>query len=98
MKRIRGGAKVKAGFYWRPSRWEIVPVPGAGGVLPGSSGDAYVRIPTLGMLLLGPAMGALFVVFLPLIGFVLVGRHLITTPLFEGRRHGKAVKAGSRPA
>ncbi len=98
MKRIRGGAKVEAGFYWRPARLEIVPVTGAGGVLPGSPGEVYVRIPTLGMLLLGPAMGALFVVFLPLIGFVLVGRHLVTTPLFEGKRQGKAVKAGSRSA
>ncbi len=98
MKRNKGGQRVKAGFYWRPARWEIVPVSGAGGILPGEPTEAFRRIPTLGILMLGPAMGALLVVFLPLVGFVLVGRYLITTPLFDVRRRRAAVKVGSRPA
>lgn len=72
MKQHMGATKVKAGFYWRTGRWEIVPVEGSGSVLPGKTSETYYRIPTLGMLLAALGMGAAFVVFLPIIGFALV--------------------------
>lgn len=72
----KGGAKVKAGFYWRRSQWEIVPLSGAGGVLPGGPEETYHRIPVLLMLAVAPIMGALFVVFLPFIGFALLLQYL----------------------
>jgi hypothetical protein len=72
----KGGETVKAGFYWHADGWEIVPVSGEGGVLPGTAEDRYVRLPALGMLLLAPVMGGLFVVFLPLIGIALLLAHL----------------------
>jgi hypothetical protein len=72
----KGGEAVKAGFYWHADVWEIVPVSGEGGVLPGTAEDRYIRLPALGMLLLAPVMGGLFVVFLPLIGIGLLGAHL----------------------
>jgi hypothetical protein len=73
----RGGERAEAGFYWRGAAWEIVPVSGPGGVLPGNEGERYLRIPTFAMLLLAPVMGALLVVFLPFIGFALLAGHLL---------------------
>jgi hypothetical protein len=98
MKRINGGTKVKAGFYWRAGRWEIVPVEGSGSVLPGDASESYWPIPTLGMLMAAPVMGALFVVFLPFIGFAIVARQLAHLPVFEKKPATGAVKAGSHRA
>lgn len=74
--RRRGGDKAKAGFYWRAAGWEIVTLPGDGGVLPGGVEERYHRLPTLALLMAAPVMGGLFVVFLPFIGFALLFGHL----------------------
>ena len=71
-----GGNEVKAGFFWNTRTWEMTVLSGKGGKLPGGAEDRYIRIPMLAMLLLGPVMGALFVMFLPLVGFWLLFRHL----------------------
>ena len=47
-----------------------------GGALAGDDGDRCLRVPALALLLLGPAMGFLFVIFLPFIGFALAFREL----------------------
>ncbi len=79
MFRYNGGERVKPGFYWNPTRWEIIPAK-KGDILAGGKEIAYYKIPFILVLLLGPLMGALYVGFLPLIGFGLffgfVGRKL----------------------
>jgi hypothetical protein len=70
-KRIAGGCQVGGGFYWNLKNWEIVPVNGKSGTLPGTEQDAYVAVPSLAMLALAPAMGALLVIFLPFVGVAL---------------------------
>ena len=70
-KRIAGGSKVEGGFYWNLKNWEIVPVDGKHGILPGTEKDAYLAVPSLAMLALAPAMGALLVIFLPFVGVAL---------------------------
>ena len=70
-KRIAGGSQVEGGFYWNLKNWEIVPVNGKHGTLPGTDVDAYVAVPSLAMLALAPAMGALLVIFLPFVGVAL---------------------------
>lgn len=72
MTGYRGGNSVRGGLYWCPSKWQIVSLPKKGGVLPGEAHTRYIRVPLVTVLLLGPIMGALFVVFLPIIGFALV--------------------------
>src|SRR3990167_3908874 len=69
MARYHGGKRVKAGFYWSPARWEIITIPKGGRVLPGGEELSYFRVPVLFILVLGPLMGAAYVIFLPLIGF-----------------------------
>jgi hypothetical protein len=82
----KGGTRVKAGFYWRRSQWEIVPLSGAGGVLPGGPEETYHRIPVLVMLAVAPIMGALFVVFLPFIGFAMMLQYLAQSAV-QATRH-----------
>lgn len=92
MARYHGSGRVKAGFYWSPSRWEIITVPKGGGTLPGGEELNYFRLPISLILLLGPLMGALYVIFLPFIGFCLffgfVGKKLF---LFLSRAVGSLV-------
>jgi hypothetical protein len=71
MKRYHGDHRVEAGFYWTPARWEIITVPREGGVLPGGEEMAYVRLPVTLVMLVGAMLGGGFVIFLPLIGFVI---------------------------
>ena len=67
-----GGTKVNYGFYWSAKAWDMAMVPAEGGLLPGGSDRNYLRIPTFLFLLMAPFMGALYVVFLPFVGFVMV--------------------------
>ncbi len=67
--------KVRGGFYWDKAEWEMTVVPAEGGTLAGEA-KRFVRVPALALLLLGPVMGALFVVFLPAIGIWLLGKNL----------------------
>lgn len=71
MKRHGGGSEVRAGFYWNVAKWSITPVR-PGERLPGGPEQRYVRLPALLLLLFAPVMGGAYVLFLPLIGFVLV--------------------------
>ena len=66
-----GGTAVRSGYYWNLGRWEVIPVERDGGALPGGRGDKFLRIPVIAVLMLLPMLGGLFVVFLPVIGFVL---------------------------
>jgi hypothetical protein len=71
MIRYHGNDRVKVGFYWSPRHWEIVTVPRGGGRLPGERGLRYYHLPLPLVILVGPMIGALYVIFLPLIGFAL---------------------------
>ncbi len=72
MTRYHGNDSVKGGFYWSRSEWKIVTVPRKGGPLPGAAEARYIRLPGLLILVLGPFMGALYVMFLPFLGFAML--------------------------
>lgn len=72
MFKHKGGDVVKGGFYWNQAQWHLENVEGKLGTLPGGDEARYARVPTLLMFVLAPLMGALFVVFLPFIGFALL--------------------------
>jgi hypothetical protein len=69
MARYHGNETVKPGFYWNPAKWEITTIEKKGTKLPGDEELNYYRIPLPLVILLGPIMGAAYVIFLPLIGF-----------------------------
>jgi hypothetical protein len=70
-KRI-GGTAAKSGFYWNLGKWEMTMVPKQGGPLPGDTGDKYLKVPVLALLVLAPLMGAAYAMFLPFIGFAML--------------------------
>ena len=67
-----GGTKVNYGFYWSARAWDMAMIPAEGGLLPGGADRRYSRIPTFLFLLMAPFMGALYVVFLPFVGFTML--------------------------
>jgi hypothetical protein len=74
MRRYYPGQAVHSGFYLNTRTAEIVPIGPRGGSLTGPEGTWYMRVPAALMLLLAPALGALYVVFLPLAGFAMLFR------------------------
>jgi hypothetical protein len=75
------GSAVRSGYYFNAAQWHLEPVAGEGGRLPAGRGR-WMRIPTAAALLLVPVLGAAFLVFLPLIGF-LVTLQAITSPMLR---------------
>jgi len=69
----KGGDNTKGGFYLKKGEWEIVTVEGKNGILPGGVECEYIKLPALLFVpLVVPVlmvMGALYVMFLPFIGF-----------------------------
>jgi hypothetical protein len=63
------GTAVLNGYYLDPSSWCVTPVAHDGDRLPSGNGR-WMRIPTAAALALVPVLGAAFLVFLPLIGFL----------------------------
>src|SRR3972149_1209283 len=66
------GERVKGGFYWNVKRWDIVTVTGKAGILRGGEAQRYLKLPTLLFFVVAPLMGLVYVMFLPLIGFVFI--------------------------
>ena len=71
MTRYHGSEAVKSGYYWNRKQWEIIAIGKRGGILPGEKSAGYLRIPLLLVVLLGPLMGGLYVILLPLMGIVM---------------------------
>ncbi len=80
------GTLVKGGFYLNRDAWDLVAISGKEGILPGSEGQRFLKVPAWAVLALAPVLGGLFVVFLPLIGFALVFMYLARATLTLGRR------------
>jgi hypothetical protein len=72
MLKHRGGEKVKGGFYWKTSNWEIVTLNGRHGTLPGDEKTGYVKIPFLLLVPVALVMSIAYVVFLPFVGFAMI--------------------------
>lgn len=100
MTNFKGGTAVRNGYYLNLSRWAIEPVSRDGGRLPLGKGE-WMAIPTLAALALTPVLGATFLMFLPLIGFVLF-LETLTSPMVRAFQRSAAdlaatVSPGWRP-
>ncbi len=67
----KGGQKVGKGTYWNPSDGQRVDLREEG-VLPGSGGTTYLRMPPGGMVVVAPVVGLLYVVLLPVLGLMAI--------------------------
>ncbi len=70
MAHYTNGQQVGSGYYWNAKSWEVEVIPGEGGPLKG--GD-YVKVPFPVLFVIVPLLGALFLMFMPMIGFALFG-------------------------
>jgi hypothetical protein len=84
MLRHQGGDQVKGGFFWKMSEWEIVTLEGKSGVLPGGAECSYLRVPAPLFVPVALLLSGIYVIFLPLIGFVMLVGLL-------GRKAGKGL-------
>ena len=92
-----GGANAPAGFYWNTKEWELETLSGKGGKLPGKNDAAYVKVPAVAMLTLAPMMGALYVMFLPFIGFALLAEHVGRMAVGAAKRSAEDVAGALVP-
>ncbi len=73
MAMIEAGTRVQKGYYFSGQSWTLQPVARDGEVLAGAKGEKFLRVPLAVAFGLAPMMGAAFLMFLPVIGFYLVG-------------------------
>lgn len=71
MKRHYAGETVPAGLYLNLREMAFTSMDEAGR-LPGEKAEVYRKVPTLALLIVGPVLGAAYVMFLPVIGFAML--------------------------
>ena len=76
MTKYTGGKLVKGGYYWNPRAWNVEVIAAEGGRLPVSD-TSFVRLPFPLLFVIVPVLGALFLMFLPLVGFALLGYAIV---------------------
>jgi hypothetical protein len=87
MAKYTNGMQVGGGYYWNASNWEVEVVPSEGGRLKGGSNAKYVKVPFPALFVIVPLLGALFLMFLPFIGFALFA-YAIAKKLAGGVKQG----------
>ena len=97
MTRLNGGTRVKKGYYFDMRRWALHAVPRDGEALPGAATEGYFHAPLPVVLTIAPLMGAAFLVFLPFIGFYLVGQAAVRPVARVFRRSATEMAATVRP-
>ena len=70
MTRYHGGETVGAGAYFNAKSLSFK-VLSDENVLPGTAADEYVALPMIAMLVVGPARGLVYAIFLPFIGLAM---------------------------
>lgn len=80
MTRHHGHDKVRPGIYFNLRQLAFTSMEDEGR-LPGTSEDVYRSVPAIALLIVGPLVGLAYVIFLPLIGFVMLGRIVLSKVL-----------------
>jgi hypothetical protein len=77
MKTQNGNAKVKSGYYLSTNSFGIEVIGEDGGTLPGPVTTHYVSVPFPLLFAVIPVVGFAFLMFLPFVGFALLGYAII---------------------
>lgn len=83
MTKLNAGTPVKRGYYFSLKSWSVNPIEKDGTTLHGEAGEQFIPVPLPVAVMLAPALGAIFLMFMPFIGFFLVGKTLVR-PLTHG--------------
>jgi len=97
MKTYRGTETVAPGIYFNVKELRFHAVDEEG-PLPGGAEDLCRRVPTAAMLVVGPLAGLAYAVFLPLIGFVMLGGIAVRRGGDGLRRLFRTARRALRPA
>jgi hypothetical protein len=89
MASFLGGTAVKRGYYIEGRHFEITTVARDGDALPGGPERRWLRLPVMAVVAAAPALGGLFVISLPFLGFGLAAYAI-------GKRVASLVGAGAR--
>jgi hypothetical protein len=73
MTTYHGSTQVKSGYYFSATTLGVEVIGQDGGALPGASATRYVRVPFPLLFLIIPVVGLAFLMFLPFVGFALLG-------------------------
>ncbi len=92
----QSGSAVRSGYYFNATRWHVEPIASDGGELPDVPGS-WIKVPTPVALLLVPILGATFLMFLPLIGFVMLFRAIGAKALGAFRTSAEGLAATMSP-
>ena len=87
MTSCNGNSKVKSGYYFSTNTFGVEVIGEDGGTLPGPSTTRYVSVPFPLLFVVVPVVGLAFLMFLPFIGFALLGVAMarsVTGRLHEG--------------
>lgn len=76
-KIFTGGTQVGRGYYINARSFEFANIAKDGMPLPGGPGAKFLYIPTVLAMVAAPAIGGLFVIALPFLGFGMVGYALL---------------------
>jgi hypothetical protein len=85
MKRYSGHTEVVGGFYFSPEHWTITTVSGDKGMLEGTATDKYIKLPLPIMLGVAVGLSIGYVIFLPFIGFAMVGKAIFGKAAATGK-------------
>src|SRR5512140_1746587 len=97
MTSYAGGMTVNGGYYWNPRSWAVEVVPPEGGRLAGATDTKLVKVPFPLLFVIVPLLGALFLMFLPLIGFALFGHAIVAKVTGGVRRSATELAATMAP-
>ena len=76
-----GSQCVRKGYYWDVGRWKFILIERDGDSLPGPSSCLYLQLNIFEWCALAAFMGGIYVMFLPLVGFVVVFTAIFVTVL-----------------
>jgi len=79
MTRHHGGETVQAGAYFNAKALSFK-VLEDDAALPGTAADEYRALPMIAMLVVGPALGLVYAIFLPFVGLAMAAAALLEKP------------------
>ena len=77
MTKLSAGTPVKRGYYFSMKNWSVYPIEKDGTTLKGETGEQFIPVPLPVAVMLAPALGAIFLMFMPFIGFYLTAQTLL---------------------
>lgn len=97
MTRYHGNQTVDPGIYLNPRELSFKSLDDEGR-LPGKETSVYYRVPALVLLVAAPLLGLVYAIFLPLIGFMMLGAFLASKVYGLAKQAADATVLVLRPA